>query len=125
MNWLVKISESRENHSYTFSAPNLEAAQKKSLECFDDFCFMAAREYDEEYLPDVDLYEVSKCININVLEHVKEKRKEQQERDRNAQEERDRQHFEFLKKKFDIITIPLHGHNEDDPNCNCRSCGRS
>ena len=101
MKWLVLISEGRENHSYTFSAPNLEAAQKKSLECFDDFCFMANREYHEEYLPDVNLYEVSKCINVNVFEHVKEKRKERQERDRNAQEDHDRAVYERLKDKFE------------------------
>ena len=52
-------------------------------------------------LPDVNLYEVSKCINVNVFEHVKEKRKERQERDRNAQEDHDRAVYERLKDKFE------------------------
>jgi hypothetical protein len=111
--WLVMISEGRENHSYTFSAPDLATAEKKALELFDDFCFEAGREYDEEYLPDVDLYEISDPTNISVLSHVKEKRVKDEKRRKAAQEEREREQFEFLKKKFEKV---------HKTNCQCKSC---
>lgn len=125
MNWLIIISEGRENHSYSFSAIDRAAAEAESLKLFDRFCFDACREYHKDYLPEVDLYEVSDSgpISINIIEHVKEKLIRDERKRKADMEEQDRRHYEFLKERFDLK--PKGGHNEDDPNCNCRSCGRS
>lgn len=102
MNWLVLISEGRENHSYRFSTDNRTDAENQAVKCFDQFTYDTGREYyDEESLPTVILFEIDKSIPVAIHDYWKEKQVETEKRRREQQEKYDLAVFERLKKKFD------------------------
>lgn len=96
MNWILVIDEGRENMSFSFFAKDLKAAEETALEYFDKFCDDACRHYNEDYFPEVNLYEVSESIQINIMEHIKI-----EEFNRKYQEEYALATYNRLKKRFE------------------------
>ena len=102
MKYLVLISEGRENHSYQFSAPDLESAKEKARSCFDRFTSDTGRDYyDKDSLPDVELFEVGKPVIVNIFSHWKEKKEEARKAAEKYREDHERAVYERLKDKFE------------------------
>lgn len=116
MKWIVIIDEGRQNMSYTFTASNKEMATVKALEMLDIFISDACREYDEEYLPKVTLYEISNTTNLNILKHIQDSQEKKKKRRQAAEEAHERALFKSLQKKFAKSEI------DHKPDCQCKSC---
>lgn len=101
MNYLVIISEGRENHSYRFSASDLETAKEKAKSYFDMFTSDTGRDYyDEDSLPDVEIFEVTKPVIVNISSHWKKQKEKAKKAAEKYQEDHDRAVYERLKEKF-------------------------
>jgi hypothetical protein len=107
MKWQLYISSachrSDAEKTYSFEAPNLESAKKKSLEYFDRFSFDTGQDYydHEDDLPSLSLCEQPTYIEVDIVEYWKEGEIESKKAAKAAAERRDRDTYEALKKKFE------------------------
>jgi hypothetical protein len=102
MKYICLISEGRENHSYIFSAADQTIAEEQAKRYFDRFTSDTGRDYyDEDSLPDIELFEITKPIVVNIVSHWKEKQEQAKKDSEKFQEKHDRAVYERLKEKFE------------------------